>query len=133
MSRSTRALVALAGVVGVAGLAAGCGSGDGGPSAPPPPKGSFCQVVLAWSNAGVGTVNHFSRVSPKAADVAARRRLYAEAWDGLAAISTWVDAAADRAPEGAKGELHTAADDVRSTIESGRDSATKLPDTAYRY
>jgi hypothetical protein len=131
MSRLPRS-VALIPLVAVVGLA-GCGSGGDGSSAPSPPQGSYCQVVLAWSNAGVGTVNHFSRVSTKAADVAARRQLYSEAWDGLDAIATWVDTAADRAPAGVKGELHTAADEVRSTVESGRDRASKLPDTAYRY
>src|SRR4029079_17669073 len=56
-------------VVGVA--ACGSSSGGAGSTAPPAPKGTFCEVVLAWSNAGVGTVNHFSRVSPDAADVGA--------------------------------------------------------------
>ena len=52
------------------------------------PEGTFCQVVLAWSNAGVGTVNHFSRISP---DSGRRREppltTYLEAWTGYGAIS----------------------------------------------
>jgi len=113
---------------------AACGSsGDGGTTAPQPPKGTFCQVVLAWSNAGVGTVNHFSRVSPNAADVSARRQLYIQAWDGLDAISTWVDSAADRAPATVKAGLHTAADEIRATVASGKEAAGKLPDGAYEY
>jgi hypothetical protein len=118
----------------VVGLAA-CGSSGGGAgsSAPAVPKGTFCQVVLAWSDAGVGTVNHFSRVSPDAADVGARRRSYFQAWDGLDAISSWVDSAADRAPAAVRAALHTAADEVRATVASGRDKASRLPDRAYEY
>ena len=121
-------------VAAILGVAAACASGGGsGSSAPPPPKGTFCQVVLAWSNAGVGTVNHFSRVSPKAADVGARRRLYVQAWDGLDAISTWVDAAADRAPATVRAGLHTAADEIRAAVADGKDAASKLPDRSYEY
>lgn len=113
---------------------AACGSsGDGGTTAPQPPTGTFCQVVLAWSNAGVGTVNHFSRVSPNAADVGARRRLYVQAWDGLDAISTWVDSAADRAPAAVEAGLHTAADEIRTTVANGKDAAGRLPDRSYEY
>ena len=119
-------------VTAAVGLAA-CGSDGGtGSTTPPAPKGTFCQVVLAWSNAGVGTVNHFSRVSPDAADVGARRRFYFQAWDGLDAISTWVDSAADRAPATVKGGLHAAADEIRATLATGKD-ADKLPDRAYEY
>jgi hypothetical protein len=121
---------------------AACGSSGGGgtahgatsvPHVPAAPEGSFCQVVLAWSNAGVGTVNHFSLASPKAADVAARRRLYVQAWDGLDAISTWVDTAADRAPDAVQTGLHRAADEVRATLATGKDAADHLPDSAYEY
>ena len=118
-------------MVGVA--ACGSSSGGNGSTAPPAPKGTFCQVVLAWSNAGVGTVNHFSRVSPDAADVSARRRSYFQAWDGLDAISTWVDSAADRAPATVQAGLHTAADEIRATVATGKDAASKLPDRAYEY
>jgi hypothetical protein len=90
-------------------------------------------VVLAWSNAGVGTVNHFSLVSPKAPDVSARRRFYLEAWNGLDAISRWVDSAADRAPTTVRAGLHTAADEIRATVATGKDAASKLPDRAYEY
>ena len=135
--RSMRAVRAAA-VFGVlvsamAGVAAcGSSSGGNGSTAPPAPKGTFCQVVLAWSNAGVGTVNHFSRVSPDAADVSARRRFYFQAWDGLDAISTWVDSAADRAPATVQAGLHTAADEIRATVATGRDAASKLAGTGVR-
>jgi hypothetical protein len=128
-----------AGVLGAALLAlvglAACGSSTerAGSSAPQPPKGTFCEVVLAWSNAGVGTVNHFSLISPKAPDVSARRRFYLQAWDGLDAISTWVDSAADRAPTTVGAGLHTAADEIRATVASGKDAASKLPDRSYEY
>ena len=116
------------------GLAAcGSSSGGGGSTTPRAPRGTFCEVVLAWSNAGVGTVNHFSRVSPDAADVSARRRFYFQAWDGLDAISTWVDSAADRAPATVMAGLHTAADEIRMTVATGKDAASKLPDRAYEY
>jgi hypothetical protein len=133
--RSARAAVVLgAALLALVGLAA-CGSSTerAGSSAPQPPKGTFCEVVLAWSNAGVGTVNHFSVVSPKAPDVSARRRFYLQAWDGLDAISTWVDSAADRAPTTVGTGLHTAADEIRATVASGKDAANKLPDRSYEY
>jgi hypothetical protein len=140
-----RARPTAAGALAVLAIAlAACGSGNGGSGSgnggrsgaahvPAAPEGSFCQVVLAWSNAGVGTVNHFSLASPKAADVAARRQLYVQAWDGLGAISTWVDTAADRAPDAVQTSLHRAADEVRDTIATGKDAADHLPDAAYEY
>ena len=113
--------------------ACGTSGADHSASVPPVPKGSFCEVVLAWSNAGVGTVNHFSFASPKAVDGAARRHLYDQAWDGLDAISGWVDAAADRAPTDVKTDLHGAASEVRATLTEGRTHAGDLPDKAYEY
>ena len=132
--RPARAAVVLGAAVALVGLAA-CGSsrGGAGSSAPQPPGGTFCEVVLAWSNAGVDTLNHFSLVSPKAPDVSARRRFYLQAWDGLDAISTWVDSAADRAPTAVKAGLHTAADEIRATVASGKDAASRLPDRSYEY
>ena len=133
--KPVRSATVLGALLSAAVALAACGSSSGGTgsTAPPPPKGTFCQVVLAWSNAGVGTVNHFSRVSPDAADVSARRRSYFQAWDGLDAISTWVDAAADRAPVTVRAGLHTAADEIRATVATGRDAASKLPERAYEY
>jgi hypothetical protein len=110
-----------------------CSSGGSGHSAPTPPEGTYCQVVLRWSDAVVGTINHFSEVSGDAANVQARRRLYLAAWTGLDELSSWVDAAADRAPKPARADLHHAADRVRDEIDYGRHRAAGLPDKSYEY
>jgi hypothetical protein len=130
---SRRPVVVLA-VAGALVLAA-C-AGDGGDKASgklAPPEGSFCDVVLKWSDAEVGTINHFSLTSPDAADVQARRDLYLAAWDVLAKLSAWVDAAADRAPEAARAGIHAAADRVRQELDLGRDHATALADDNYTF
>jgi hypothetical protein len=124
----------LAGYVLAFGMLAGVtGCSNDEATTPDPPDGSFCEVVLAWSDAVVGTVNNFSRVSPDAADLAARRSLYLEAWDGLAGLTAWVDAAADRGPGATRAEIHGAADRVRAEVETGRAHAVDLPDDAYSY
>jgi predicted RNA-binding Zn ribbon-like protein len=112
---------------------AACGSSgsdsqDGGPA---PPDGSFCEVVSAWSDGVAGTVNQFSRASPDVADVAARRQLYLEAWDGLGHLASWIDEAAERAPQGTEDQLHDAAVRVREEVALGRDASAALPDSDY--
>jgi hypothetical protein len=111
-------------------LLGGCGGGGGRTSAP---SGSFCDVVLGWSDAVVTTLRDFSLKSPDAADESARRDLYLHAWDGLDDLSHWVDAAADRAPEAARERLHDAADFVRDELTDGRARAVALPDDSYVY
>ena len=111
-----------------------CGSdGDSSSAAPATPEGSFCDVVLAWSDGVVGTVNQFGRRSPDASDVAARRSLYLQAWDGLGSLADWVDAAAERAPDAVQSGLHDAAEKVRQVVADGRAHAAALPDDAYEY
>ena len=112
--------------------ASACGN-DGGGTSPAVPDGSFCDVVLAWSDGVVGTLNQFSRESPDVADVSARRALYLKAWDGLGDLSAWVDAAADRAPEATRVEIHGAADRVRDELAVGRKHAESLSDAAYEF
>ena len=123
-------------VVAVVGLLllGACGAdGKSSSGAPAAPEGSFCDVVLKWSDAEVGTINHFSLVSPDATDIDARRQLYMAAWEGLDELSRWVDAAADRAPEAARARIHAAAELVRDEISMGRDRARSLPDDSYTY
>jgi predicted RNA-binding Zn ribbon-like protein len=131
-SAATRTgLLALTSLVTLA--VAACGSSgdeseDGGPAAP---EGSFCEVVSAWSDGVTGTVNHFSLESPDAADVAARRLLYLEAWDGLGHLASWIDEAAERAPQGTEDQLHDAAGRVRDEVALGREASVALADTNY--
>jgi hypothetical protein len=123
-------VLALSGVL----VLAACGGGDDDASGRlATPEGSFCDVVLKWSDAEVGTINHFSLTSPDAADVQARRELYLKAWDGLTNLSAWVDDAAERAPEPARDGIHEAADRVRQELNLGRDRAQALPDDNYTY
>jgi hypothetical protein len=127
----SRRAVVLAGTLLLAACAGG--SSDKASGKLTPPEGPFCDVVLAWSDAEVGTINHFSLSSPDAADVQARRALYLTAWDGLEELSAWVDAAAERAPEAARGGIHDAADRVRQELDLGRDRARSLPDDNYTF
>ena len=104
-----------------------------GSTAPPAPKGTFCEVVLAWSNAGVGTVNHFSRVSPNAADVSARRRLLLP---GLGRARRHLHLGRLGGRPGARHGAGRAPHGRRRDPDDGRDrkdAASKLPDRAYEY
>ena len=130
-------LLALASLVALvsASLLAACGSSGGGTSGddagPAAPEGSFCDVVSAWSDGVTGTVNHFSLESPDVDDVPTRRRLYLEAWDGLGHLASWVDEAAERAPQGTEDELRDAAGRVREEVALGREASAALPDDNY--
>jgi hypothetical protein len=95
------------------------------------PEGSFCDVVLRWSDAVVGSINQFSMQSPDASDPAARKAMYLDVWDGLSDLSLWVDAAADRAPADTQAELRRAATRVRDELTIGRARAAGLPDSSY--
>jgi hypothetical protein len=128
---ATRAgLILLASLLTLPAAACGSSGGDDG-AGPAAPEGSFCEVVSAWSDAVTGTVNHFSLESPDVDDVAARRQLYLEAWDGLGHLTSWVDEAAERAPKGTEDQLHEAAGVVREEVSLGREASASLPDSNY--
>jgi hypothetical protein len=122
------ALTSLVGLVVAACGSSGDDSDSGGPAAP---EGSFCEVVSAWSDGVTGTVNHFSLESADVADVAARRQLYLEAWDGLGHLASWIDEAAERAPQGTEDQLRDAAVRVREEVALGREASVALPDSNY--
>jgi predicted RNA-binding Zn ribbon-like protein len=124
-------LLALTSLVGLVVAACGSSGDDSDSGGPAAPEGSFCEVVSAWSDGVTGTVNHFSLESADVADVAARRQLYLEAWDGLGHLASWIDEAAERAPQGTEDQLRDAAVRVREEVALGREASVALPDSNY--